>query len=158
VQKVIWFAGVSGQDVTDAHVDCLARFAAPGVVLLDQGFPDAPPDVWSHAGDQARTVLRSATDATGKPITVVELTQPDPDLITGRGDAFVSSYVNFSIANGAVFVPKFGDSAADGTAQGILRDRFPGRDIVPVSIDAIAAGGGGIHCSTHQQPGAAASD
>ncbi|MFJ4155716.1 agmatine deiminase family protein [Pseudomonas sp. NPDC089752] len=28
----------------------------------------------------------------------------------------------------------------------------PGRDIVQLDIDAIAAGGGGIHCVTHQCP------
>jgi agmatine deiminase len=34
----------------------------------------------------------------------------------------------------------------------MLREHFPGRDIVQLNIDAIAAGGGGIHCTTQQQP------
>lgn len=152
VTKVIWFAGVRGQDITDAHVDCLVRFTAPGVVLLDRAFPGGDPDVWSRAADQARTVLRDATDARGMPLKVVELTQPDPDRITGRGDEFVSTYLNFAVANTAVFVPKFGDAQADANARQIFRDHFPGREIVPVAIDAIAAGGGGIHCATHDQP------
>ncbi|GAA1272925.1 agmatine deiminase family protein [Kitasatospora nipponensis] len=156
VTKVIWFAGVRDQDITDAHVDCLVRFAAPGVVLLDQPFPGAPADVWSRSADQARQVLESATDARGKPLQVIELPQPDPDRITGRGDAFVSSYINFYVANQALFVPRFGDGEADSRAQGILREHFPGRDIVPLKIDAIASGGGGIHCSTHDQPGSPA--
>ncbi|TJZ50362.1 agmatine deiminase family protein [Streptomyces piniterrae] len=153
VRKVIWFAGVRGEDITDAHVDCLARFAAPGVVLLDKAFPGGPEDSWSRAAAQARRVLEGSTDARGKALEVVELPQPDPDEITGRGDAFVSSYVNFYVANEAVFVPRFGDARGDDRAQQILRDHFPGRDIVPVKIDAIASGGGGIHCSTHDQPG-----
>ena len=153
VQKVIWFAGVRGQDITDAHVDCLVRFAAPGVVLLDKSFPGTAPDVWSRSADQASTVLRSATDARGEPLEVVELTQPDPDKITGRGDEFVSSYLNFYVANTAVFLPRFGDAAADDNASQIMREHFPGREIVQVGIDAIAAGGGGIHCATHDQPG-----
>ena len=153
VTKVIWLAGVRGQDITDAHVDCLARFVAPGVVLLDQPFPGAPADVWSRSSAQAKQVLQGATDAHNRPLQIIELPQPDPDLITGRGDAFVSSYINFYVANQAVFMPRFGDSTADSTAQQILRDQFPGRDIVPLKIDAIAAGGGGIHCSTHDQPG-----
>ncbi|MFF3004947.1 agmatine/peptidylarginine deiminase [Kitasatospora sp. NPDC057940] len=153
VTKVIWFAGVRDQDITDAHVDCLVRFAAPGVVLLDQPFPGAPADVWSRSAAQAREVLRTATDAHGRPLQVIDLPQPDPDRITGRGDAFVSSYINFYVANKSLFLPRFGDAKADDRAQQILRDHFPGRDIVPVRIDDIASGGGGIHCSTHDQPG-----
>ncbi|MEU9131611.1 agmatine deiminase family protein [Kitasatospora sp. NPDC048540] len=153
VTKVIWFAGVRDQDITDAHVDCLVRFAAPGVVLLDQPFPGAPDDVWSRSAAQAKEVLKDATDAAGKPLQVIELPQPDPDRITGRGDAFVSSYINFYVANKSLFLPRFGDAAADDRARQILREHFPGRDIVPLKIDNIASGGGGIHCSTHDQPG-----
>ncbi|MEV0371202.1 agmatine deiminase family protein [Streptomyces sp. NPDC050636] len=153
VRKVIWFAGVRGEDITDGHVDSMARFVAPGVVLLDKAFPDEPADSWSRAADQAKRVLKSSTDAHGKAVEVIELPQPDPYEITGRGDAFLSSYVNFYVANGAVFVPRFGDAKADDRAQQMLRDHFPGRDIVPVKIDTIASGGGGIHCATHDQPG-----
>ncbi|GCD95695.1 agmatine deiminase family protein [Embleya hyalina] len=156
VTTVIWFAGVRGEDITDAHVDSLARFAASGAVLLDKAFPGMPADSWSRAADQARSVLSKATDARGKAIEIVELPQPDPDLMTGTGKDFVSTYANFYVANGAVFMPKFGDAKADDRARQILRDHFPGREIVPVQIDFIASGGGGIHCSTHDQPGPAA--
>ncbi|MGW0248254.1 agmatine deiminase family protein [Nocardia goodfellowii] len=152
IEQVIWFDGVRGEDVTDAHVDCLARFAAPGVVLLDTAFPGAPADSWSRAADQARQVLTTAADAHGRRFEVIDLPAPDPSVITGAGDDFVASYANFYIANGAVFVPRFGDRQADDRARGILREHFPDRDIVPVSIDEIAAGGGGIHCATHDQP------
>ncbi|MFG2917686.1 agmatine/peptidylarginine deiminase [Kitasatospora sp. NPDC048298] len=152
VTKVIWLAGVRGKDITDAHVDCLTRFAAPGVVLLDQAFPGTPPDVWSRSADQARAVFKDAVDAAGRKLQVVELQQPDPDRITGRGDAFVSSYMNFYIGTKGVYLPKFGDARADDRAQQILKQYFPGREIVPVKIDAIAAGGGGIHCATHDIP------
>ncbi|GAA4533553.1 agmatine deiminase family protein [Amycolatopsis samaneae] len=153
VTKVVWLAGVRGQDITDAHVDCLVRYVAPGVVLLDKAFPDAPADVWSRSSEQARGVLAEATDAAGRRLEVIDLPQPDPDRITGRGKDFVSSYANFYVANGAVFLPRFGDATADDRAQQILGEHFPGRKVVPVRIDAIAAGGGGIHCSTHDMPG-----
>ncbi|GAA1597588.1 agmatine deiminase family protein [Nocardia ninae] len=153
IEKVIWCAGVRGEDITDAHIDCLARYVAPGVVLLDTAFPGSPADSWSRSSEQARQVLAEATDARGRKLEVIDLPQPDPDRITGYGDAFVSSYANFYIANGAVFLPEFGDRQADDRAQGILRDHLPGRDVVAVPIDEIAAGGGGIHCSTHDQPG-----
>ncbi|MFJ4095970.1 agmatine deiminase family protein [Kitasatospora sp. NPDC089913] len=152
VTKVIWLAGVKGKDITDAHVDCLVRFVAPGVVVLDKAFPGSPPDVWSRSADQARSVLRNATDARGRKLEVVELQQPDPERITGRGDAFVSSYMNFYIGTKGVYLPKFGDQKADEHAQQVLKKYFPTREIVAVKIDGIAGGGGGIHCATHDIP------
>lgn len=153
VEKVIWLAGVRGEDITDAHVDSLVRFTAPGVVLLDQAFPGTPPDSWSRSADQARSVLGKATDARGRRFEIIDLPQPDLDRITGEGDDFVSTYANFYIANDAVFMPRFGDTKADKRAKSILQEHFPKRDVVPVQIDTIASGGGGIHCSTHDQPG-----
>ncbi|PVD01652.1 peptidyl-arginine deiminase [Streptomyces sp. CS090A] len=153
VDKVVWLKGVRGQDITDAHVDSLVRFTAPGVVLLDQAFPGTPPDSWSRAADQAREVLSKVTDARGRRFEVIDLPQPDLDRITGEGDDFVSTYANFYVANDSVFMPRFGDRKADDRARGILQEQFPDRDIVPVVIDTVASGGGGIHCATHDQPG-----
>ncbi|MET9610908.1 agmatine deiminase family protein [Streptomyces sp. NPDC006512] len=153
VEKVIWLAGVRGEDITDAHVDSLVRFTAPGVVLLDRAHPGTPADSWSRSADQAKAVLSKATDARGRRFEVIDLPQPDLNRITGEGDDFVSTYANFYVANDAVFMPRFGDRTADDRARAILREHFPKRDVVPVPIDTIASGGGGIHCSTHDQPG-----
>ncbi|MGW6823070.1 agmatine deiminase family protein [Streptomyces sp. NPDC055005] len=153
VEKVIWLAGVRGEDITDAHVDSLVRFTAPGVVLLDRAHPGTPADSWSRSADQAKSVLSRATDARGRHFEIIDLPQPDLNRITGEGDDFVSTYANFYIANDAVFMPKFGDRTADDRARAILREHFPKRDVVPIAIDTIASGGGGIHCSTHDQPG-----
>ncbi|MFE4618329.1 agmatine deiminase family protein [Streptomyces sp. NPDC056747] len=153
MEKVIWLKGVRGEDITDAHVDSLVRFTAPGVVLLDRAFPGTPPDSWSRSSEQALSVLREATDAQGRAFEIIDLPQPDPDLITGYSDAFLSTYANFYVGNEAVYMPKFGDRKADARARGILQEQFPERDIVQVSIDTIATGGGGIHCATHEQPG-----
>ncbi|MEV8446709.1 agmatine deiminase family protein [Streptomyces parvus] len=153
VQKVVWLKGVRGQDITDAHVDSLVRFTAPGVVLLDRAHPDTPADSWSRAADQAEAVLSEATDAKGRPFEIIDLPQPDLYEITGEGDDFVSTYANFYVANDSVFMPRFGDRKADDRARGILQEQFPDRDVVPVVIDTVASGGGGIHCATHDQPG-----
>ncbi|MFI5801574.1 agmatine/peptidylarginine deiminase [Streptomyces sp. NPDC051561] len=153
VQKVIWLAGVRGEDITDAHVDSLVRFTEPGVVLLDRAHPDTPADSWSRAADQAKSVLSEATDARGRPFEIVDLPQPDLYEITGEGDDFVATYANFYVANGSVLIPRFGDRKADQRARSILREHFPQRDVVQVEIDTIASGGGGIHCSTHDEPG-----
>ncbi|MEU5218235.1 agmatine deiminase family protein [Streptomyces sp. NPDC020807] len=153
VKKVIWFKGVRGEDITDAHIDSLVRFTAPGVVLLDRAFPGTPADSWSRSSDQAADVLAEATDARGRSFEVIDLPQPDPDRITGYSDDFLSTYANFYIGNDAVYMPKFGDRKADDRARGILQEHFPKRDVVQISIDTIATGGGGIHCATHDEPG-----
>ncbi|WP_296396540.1 agmatine deiminase family protein [Reyranella sp.] len=51
-----------------------------------------------------------------------------------------------------MIAPQFGDRDADMNSRDVLSDLFPGRDIVQLNIDGIAAGGGGIHCTTQQQP------
>ncbi|SCF89060.1 agmatine deiminase [Streptomyces sp. Ncost-T10-10d] len=94
IKKVIWLAGVRGQDITDAHVDSLVRFTEPGVVVLDKAHPDTPADSWSRAADQAKAVLSKATDARGRPFEIVDLPQPDLYEITGEGDDFVSTYAH----------------------------------------------------------------
>lgn len=154
VRKIIWFKGVRDQDITDAHVDCLVRFVEPGKVILNRPFPGEKPDVWSASSDEALSVLQSSTDAHGRSFEIVELFEPDPYEIIVKGDEndFLSSYVNFLIGNGFVIVPEFGDRKADLEAQGTLQKLFPRREIVPVQIRALASGGGGIHCATHDQP------
>ncbi|MFF8809046.1 agmatine deiminase family protein [Streptomyces omiyaensis] len=54
-------------------------------------------------------------------------------------------------ANGAVFVPHFGDADADAAAYAVLAAAYPGRNVVQLDIDDIASGGG-IHCATQSQP------
>ncbi|MFJ1704837.1 agmatine deiminase family protein [Kitasatospora sp. NPDC088346] len=152
VGEVLWVKGVAGQDITDCHIDALARFAEPGTVVLHRPAPDTPPDIWTTASDQALQVLRSTTDAKGRTLAVVEIEEPDFSLIEGHGKDFLATYLNYYVVNGGVVVPRFGDRAADDRAAGILADLHPGRRITQVTINNIAAGGGGIHCSTRQQP------
>jgi len=56
------------------------------------------------------------------------------------------------IANGAVIGARFGDAERDEAARNALAEAFPGCEIVMLQIDAIAAGGGGVHCLTQRMP------
>ncbi|WP_078624504.1 agmatine deiminase family protein [Streptomyces monomycini] len=152
VSRVIWVDGVRGEDITDCHIDGLARFAAPGVVLLNRPWHGDGPDVWTQAYEQARGVLAEARDARGRRLETVEIAEPDPYAIGERGPEFLTSYLNHCVANGVVVLPRFGDRRADDRAAGVLRDLHPGRDIRQVTIDAVGEGGGGIHCATQQLP------
>jgi agmatine deiminase len=49
-----------------------------------------------------------------------------------------------------VIAPQFGDVDADAKCKNVLTRLFPNRKIVQRNVDAIAAGSGGIHCSTQQ--------
>jgi agmatine deiminase len=95
-------------------------------------------------------VLHAATDARGRNIQVLTLTRPRH--ISSHSEDFCSSYVNFYVANGAIIMPKFGDTVADDAARQVVAGAFPDRRVVQLRIDAIAEGGGGIHCITQQQP------
>ncbi|MFJ9407332.1 agmatine deiminase family protein [Streptomyces sp. NPDC101393] len=150
ITTVIWVDGVRGKDITDYHIDALARFSEPGVVVMSTPDEQAPRDVWTDAYDQARKVLDRAVDARGKRIEVVEL--PEPFDIGRRGDGFLACYVNYYVANGAVIMPGFGDKRADREAASIVRDLYPGRKVLQVPVDTLGEGGGGIHCSTQQLP------
>lgn len=150
VQKIIWLPGIAGRDITDGHTDFYARFAAPGVVVA--GF-DPDPQSEEHAVTQTHLkLLRSAVDAKGRRLRVLRLDAPSSVRPQFENKEFAAGYINFYVCNGAVIMPQFGDLKADRNARDTLRDLFPQRDIVPLNIDAIAAGGGGIHCTTQQEP------
>lgn len=150
IQKVIWLPGIKGMDITDGHTDFYARFASPGVVVAAY---DPDPESFDHAVTKRHLeILRTATDAEGRPLEIVVLEAPSIIRPTFANNDFAAGYVNFYVCNGAVIVPEFGDSVADAAAKRQLQQVFPSRDVVQINIDAIAAGGGGIHCTTQQEP------
>ncbi len=71
---------------------------------------------------------------------------------TFAGDDFCAGYINFYVCNDAVIATEFGDKLADEAAREKLTELFPNREIMMLNIDGIAAGGGGIHCATQQEP------
>ena len=150
VQKIIWLPGIRGRDITDAHTDFYARFTEPGVVVAHL---DTDPTSYDHAVTTRHLeILRSATDVAGRRLRVVVLEGPTSVRPQFDSNEFAAGYINFYVCNGAVIAPQFGDARADDTARQTLRDLFSGREVVPLNIDGIAAGGGGIHCLTQQEP------
>ena len=148
VKKVIWLGGGLQDDDTDGHVDNVACFARPGVVLAlaSNDASDANHAVLSD--NIAR--LRASTDAQGRQIEIIEIEQPRPrKLPDGRRMAL--SYINFHIANGGIILPAFEDPQ-DARAFEIVSRTFPDREVVQIPALDIVYGGGGIHCITQQQP------
>lgn len=150
VEKILWAPGLKDEDITDYHIDTLARFVRPGLVAIQLGKRVDTHDPWSVAAHETYTQLKSARDAKGTPLEIVILPEPVKPRI--RSDDFVSSYANYYVCNGAVIAPEFGDDKTDAEAQSILRQLYPGREVVSLNIDPLGEAGGGIHCATHEKP------
>lgn len=153
LRKIIWLPGIKGKDITDAHVDFYARFVEPGVVIANL---DNDPQSYDYAVTRKHLdILKSATDADGHPLQVHTLPPPRQlrrNEFTQDNPDFAPGYINYLVINGAVIAPQFGDSAADANCRELLTRLYPGREVVQLDIDPIAAGGGGIHCITKNVP------
>ncbi|MFE3190743.1 agmatine/peptidylarginine deiminase [Nocardia sp. NPDC059240] len=150
LEKIIWLPGIKGMDITDGHTDFYARFARPGVVVAGL---DTDPNSFDYEVTHTHLdILRSATDARGRPLQVEVIEGPAQVRPQYDCDDFAAGYINFYVCNGAVIAPEFGDPRADSAAHATLQRLFPDRFIAQIGIDGIAAGGGGIHCTTQQEP------
>jgi len=164
-ERVLWLARGVPNDETDGHVDNLACFARPGVVLLTWSDDESDPQ---HAiSRDALARLESATDARGRALEIVRVPSPGPlaiqareadgvDVVAGTlprraGDRLAASYVNFYIATRRIVFPLL-DARFDEQAAEVLRSCFPEREIVGVPAREILLGGGNIHCITQQVP------
>ncbi|WP_307818185.1 agmatine deiminase family protein [Janibacter endophyticus] len=132
---------------TRGHVDIVACFSEPGVVLLHWQDDPAHPD--HEVSQEAEAVLRSATDAKGDPLHVVRV--PAPATLTDDEGPVDWSYINHLVCNGGVVACTF-DDPRDEEALAVLRSAYPGRAIVGVDARPLYTRGGGIHCITQQQP------
>lgn len=148
--KTIWIRDGLLNDHTDGHVDTIARFVAPGVVVCMQ--PSGSDDPNREVLQEIADTLRSARDVQGKSLTVHTIASPGL-VHCSEGDVMPASYVNFYIANHAVVVPTYG-SPFDAEAVAAIQTLFPTRKVIGSSAKAILEGGGAFHCITQQQPGA----
>lgn len=153
LRKIIWLPGIKGKDITDAHVDFYARFVKPGVVIANL---DSAPESYDNKVTRAHLeILKNATDADGRQLqvhTVSPPLKPRKSKFSRDNPDFAAGYINYFVINGAIISPEFGDKAADRKAFDLLSGLYPDREVVQLNIDAIAAGGGGIHCVTNHQP------
>lgn len=151
IRKTIWLPGdpdyVTG-DMTDGHVDGVCAFVRPGALLVDATRDQN--STYAKVAKENRRALELATDAQGRHFEMLELFEAS-DAVDPDAEVFCASYTNFYLANGAVIMPAYGIDA-DQEAAATLRLAFPGREVVPVQINHLAHGGGGVHCITQQQP------
>ncbi len=139
-QKVIWLGkGLEPDPVTDGHIDGIAAFARPGVILLHTTTDRSDPSY--KICQDAKRRLQETTDAKGRKLEVIELPL-DAEL----------SHMNFYIANDCILVPIIGQTDQDERPIAILREVFDDYDVVGIDSTILGEGGGGIHCITQQVP------
>lgn len=142
--RVVWAPGVRDLDITDYHIDSLARFTGPNRLLINLPDRPFPGDPFHDAALETHDILQAA----GFEIEVI----PEPNIRRVDSIDFVASYVNYYVCNGAVIAAEFGDAETDETAFDALARHYPGREIVILNADPLGELGGGIHCATQQQP------
>ncbi|WP_338298906.1 agmatine deiminase family protein [Pandoraea sputorum] len=154
VTKVVWLPGSALDTITDGHIDGIASFVRPGVLLASG----------AEGGDEQAREMREnlkalllARDARGRHFDIGLLRAPDFDALPvdlASDPDFAPEYVNFYLPNGGVVMSAFGDAKADAHAREIVQQAFPERRVVQLPLNAVARRGGGIHCCTQQQPAA----
>ena len=147
IRHTIWLGEGCVGDDTHGHVDDIARFVAPGVIVL--AYEEDPADDENHrrSADNLRR-LQLAGAGTGA-LKVVKI--PYPRAVEMSGERLPASYANFYIANGAVLVPTFNDPN-DRIALNTLADLLPGREVVGIHAVDLVWGLGTLHCLSQQEP------
>jgi len=161
VEKVIWlpFGLVedSGPFSTSGHVDDVAQFVAPGVVIAQTCEPDNPN--YSRLQENLE-LLEASVDAAGRRLEVVESpllpyvsgVGAGLDGVTGpgAGKLMPAPYVNMVFVEGAVLLPLTGAEGEDELHLEI--GELVGREPVGLPTELSAFGGGGLGCITQQVP------
>jgi agmatine deiminase len=153
VEKVLWLGeGIVGDD-TDGHIDDIARFVAPNVIVC--GVEDDPQDANYEILQDNLKRLQKMTDGRGRPFEIISL--PMPGMVGGAStdarnlDRLPASYANFYIGNNVVLTPIFGHTN-DRRALETLERVFPDRKVLGINCEPLVWGMGTIHCLTQQQP------
>jgi agmatine deiminase len=147
VRQTIWLGEGCVGDDTHGHVDDIARFVAPDIVVLAHEEDPADENHRRSADNLRRLEL-----VAGNALRVVTLPYPRP--VVMNGERLPASYANFYIANDVVIVPTFNDRN-DRVALNTIASLMPDREVVGIHAVDLVWGLGTLHCLSQQQPKAA---
>jgi agmatine deiminase len=146
IRQTIWLGEGCVGDDTHGHVDDIARFTAPGIVVL--AYEEDPADE-NHLRSVDNYERLELVAGRRGALQIIKLPYPRP--VEMDGQRLPASYANFYIANGVVIVPTFNDRN-DRIALNTLADLFPDRQVVGIHAVDLVWGLGTLHCLTQQQP------
>jgi agmatine deiminase len=148
ITRTIWLGEGCVGDDTHGHVDDIARFVTPNIVVL--AVEDDPADAnYAKSQDNLRRLELASGDPSVGQLRVVKL--PFPRAVVMAGERLPASYANFYIANGLVVVPTFND-ANDRVALNTLAELMPAHKIIGLHAVDLVWGLGTLHCLTQQEP------
>ncbi|MEM9837360.1 MAG: agmatine deiminase family protein [Bacteroidota bacterium] len=136
-------------DDTDAHIDTLARFAAPDTIIYQAC--DDPTDAHYDSFQAMANQLASFRQSNGAPYRLVPLPWYPPTYSQEDGRRLPGTYANFLITNGAIIVPGAG-TQQDEAACLVLATTFPGYRILLIDAGFFLEQHGSVHCMTMQLP------
>lgn len=148
VRSVAWITQGLLNDHTDGHIDTIARFVAPGVVVCMEAQSSSDPQ-----RDRLKSILadlKNVRDARGAKLEIFTVPAPGA-VLNDEGDVMPASYMNFYMGNGLVAVPTY-ETSQDDLALKALEPLFKGRTLYASPSIAILNGGGSFHCITQQEP------
>ncbi len=127
-------------DLTNGHIDGIARFISADVAVVAQCTEDS----LCSPGDRG---TGSILEAAAQIISVAGfkvIRDPIEGFATFKGQRFDANYLNWLVGNGLVITTGYDDELLDGRASTQLQGYFPGRDIyVLPMLGSWAADGGG---------------
>ena len=133
---------------TDGHIDNVACFIKPGVVMalscLDKNDP------FYEKLNENIEVLKTSVDVNNKYLKIIPVEMSYKRHIKNSYEP--SSYINFYMANNSIIMPSFNDERSDIKAQQIIQKSMPDRKVIAINTIDVLMGGGNIHCITQQQP------
>lgn len=148
-ERILWLNnGYLAGDDTDSHIDTLARFCDKKTIAYVGC--NNPNDEHFDSLQLMKNELKRFRDFEGNPYKLVELPFPDA-CFDDEGNRLPATYANFAIINQAVLVPVYG-LPQDLEAVNILRDCFPGKEIIALNCRVLVEQHGSLHCVTMQYP------
>jgi len=152
VSKVVFVEGVPDGDLTNGHIDGIARFIDPATVVVPDCTANSKcqPDGGGGGGgdDAVYDGAAAAIEAAG--FTVIR--EPLEGTANYGGETFDTNYLNWMVGNGFLIAVGFGNPETDAAAKARLESYFPGRDVFVIEMLSSWASGGGVHCHTNDQP------
>ena len=138
----MWLEGSLEGDITDGHVDGIARFVNANTVVVNR-ITD-PYDPYAQYYENAANTIASAG------LNVVRL--DIQGYINYYGEELEANYANYLVANGVVIASSFGNAQFDAHAKQQLEALFPNRDVRLTDTRDLWISGGAVHCVTNDQP------
>jgi len=141
--KITWLPGsVDEYDLTDGHIDAIARYTSSGVVVyddMDEADASIAPEEYAAIRKNAEAIQRG-----------IPLCRPR-GLYAKKLECY--SYANFYVTDSAVIMPWFrtNDPAEEKIYETV--ENAYDRKVVPINLPTLLrASGGGIHCVVREIP------